>query len=360
MYSLNELTLEITKQCSMGCLICSSNGGVEDPNVLSFDQITKIIDDAKKLGVQTISISGGEPLESKICLNLIEYIDKLGLTIELYSCGNLKENNTIIPIDEKIFLKLKTLRVKKVIFSIHGPNNLIHDQLTNKKGSFDNLVVSIKRAKIAGLHTEMHFVPVSINYHFLPEVLNLANSLKISKISLLRFVAQGRGKINEKILSLSEEDMMIFKNLLENNTKYSERSIRIGAPYNCLNLDHSSCSAGLDKATIRPDGCVFPCVSMKNIELPNTPENVKSLTLIEIWNHSELFLETRKILNTPIETPCFTCNKNLSCFNGCDTVKILIKKVNGDSCNSYNNSPSVTTQLVKSNQTPVFIEPGVI
>ena len=344
----------------MGCLICSSNGGVEDPNVLSFDQITKIIDDAKKLGVQTISISGGEPLESKICLNLIEYIDKLDLSIELYSCGNLKGNNTIIPIDEKIFLKLKKLHVKKVIFSIHGPNNLIHDHLTNKKGSFNNLVTSITSAKKAGLNIELHFVPVSINYHFLPEVMQLANSLKITKISLLRFVAQGRGKINEKILGLSENDMRTFTNLLENYTKNSVCTIRIGAPYNCLNLDNSSCSAGLDKATIRPDGYVFPCVSMKNIELPKTPENVKSLSLIEIWNHSELFLETRKILKTSIETPCLMCNKNLSCFNGCDTVKILIKKVNVDFCNSNNCSSNVTTQIVKSNQIPVSIEPGVV
>ena len=119
---LRELTLEITKQCPLDCMICSSNSGdKKDSNELSFEQLKKLIDDSLELGLETLSLSGGEPLVSENCLPLLDYVKLNNLNIDLYSSGNLygKDSNTYIT--KEIGEQLAD-RISRIIFSIHGPD----------------------------------------------------------------------------------------------------------------------------------------------------------------------------------------------------------------------------------------------
>jgi radical SAM protein with 4Fe4S-binding SPASM domain len=326
-YQLNELTVEITRKCPMRCTICSSEGGECDPNEMSLAELYKIIDDAIQIGVKIISLSGGEPLASPHALDFIRYVKKKGLQLFLYTCGNIESDNGIAPIEIEKFRLLKGLGVDKIIYSIHGPNAEIHETVTTKKGSFDNLITSIKNAQITGHAVELHFVPVLHNYQYLSDVFQLAEDLGIHQVSILRFVPQGRGAINRDELEITGDEIQKFKDVLQHAYSASSVTIRLGAPFNCFNINNQvKCTAGIDKAIIRPDGFVFPCVSMKRIIKENINDYIREAPLRNIWENSKIFNKIRLYQKSDRESHCKECQNVFSCQGSCITQKKLISQ----------------------------------
>ena len=323
-YQIRDLTVEITRKCPMNCTICSSDGGARDPAELSLAELCRITDDAKDLGATVISLSGGEPLECPHVIDYIRYVKHVGLTLNLYTCGNLISDNQLQAIPKEIFSALKELSVDKIIFSIHGPNAEIHEKITSRKGSFENLITSIKRAQNANHIVELHFVPVLQNFESLPEVCHLAEELGIRQLSILRFVPQGRGAQNRKDLEITGNEIQKLQKTLKKIYENSSIELRFGSPFNCFNIDNrSKCSAGIDKAILRPDGFFFPCVSLKRIIETDEETNIRNSSLREIWNDSRIFRLIRSFHKTIENSDCRHCVHFEMCGGGCLTHRML-------------------------------------
>ena len=60
---LKEIKIELTNKCSRNCMHCSSSAtnNINNLKELNFDDVCKIIKEAKQIGVQTIVFTGGEP-----------------------------------------------------------------------------------------------------------------------------------------------------------------------------------------------------------------------------------------------------------------------------------------------------------
>jgi radical SAM protein with 4Fe4S-binding SPASM domain len=290
-------------------------------------ELYKIVDDSIQLGIKTISLSGGEPLESPYVTDFIRYVKKKGLRLLLYTCGNVESGKEIVPIDSEHFQLFKEVGVDKIIFSIHGHNAVIHEKVTTKEGSFNNLITSIKRAQKAGLVVELHVVPVIPNYRVLPQLIQLAYDLGIDQVSILRFVPQGRGATNQHELEITGERIYELNEILRSVYSNSLLPIRFGAPFNCFNINNqTTCTAGIDKAAMRPDGFVFPCVSMKRIIRFDVQEDIRNYSLIDIWEKSEIFNSVRRYLESIEESECKGCQNILSCHGSCYTQKHLLSQ----------------------------------
>jgi radical SAM protein with 4Fe4S-binding SPASM domain len=321
---LEELTIEITKKCPMRCVLCSSEGGEQDPNELSLIELQKIVDDAISLGLKVISLSGGEPLESPHALNLIKYAKEKGIRVFLYTCGNIETKNGISAVDEKIFKVLKDLAIDKIIFSIHGPNSEIHEQITTKTGSFENLILSIKRAQRFLHSVELHFVPLLSNYEFIPQICQLAEELGTQQLSILRFVPQGRGSKNRRNLELTGKHILELRKILEEVLRDSSIHLRLGSPFNCFNIDNrTKCTAGIDKATLRHDGFLFPCVSLKRIIVEDLDNNIRKTSFNDIWMNSRIFYLIRSYHRLIKNGNCGKCYYFNTCGGGCLTQRMI-------------------------------------
>jgi radical SAM protein with 4Fe4S-binding SPASM domain len=328
---LEELTFEITQKCPMNCIHCSSEGGPSSNNEFSLNDAKSIINQAIDLGVKHINLSGGEPLIFPKFLELCQYIKNHGLILDIYSCGNQAIKNCLVPINEEFLNNLKEIGVDKLIFSIHGSSSQEHDNITQRRGSFPNLITSIKRSMDVHLKVELHFVPTRINYHSLPKIVNLAKTLNVECLSILRFVPQGRGRLNNELLEIKETEVLELKDILTVLKENNKDFIRIGSPFNCFQISGSTkCMAGINKATIKPDGHVFPCVSMKDFSSVDDDNNLRKETLSNIWKDSTLFNDTRKYLESNRVTRCNNCADFYKCKGGCYTQNQL---------NNFNKDP---------------------
>lgn len=260
---VKDLCLEVTQKCLLRCKHCSSESGPSKDTALPMKTVTRTINEAEQLGLETISISGGEPLTYPYLDLVLEECERNGLKTRLYTSGNT-ENNGVSPVTEERIKQLSGLGVDKLIFSVLGGTPETHDELTQTPGSFKNTVESIRNTVDADIETEIHSVVMKPNYDELEQVINLGRDLEVNNISILRFVPQGRGESNKGELSLSEEQR---NNLSDKLVEASENiGIRIGAPFNALNIANTdACNIGMGKVCIEPTGATHPCEAMKQI-----------------------------------------------------------------------------------------------
>jgi len=261
---LNELILEITKQCFLKCKHCSSYPAPlnEELGLSGFKEILCL---AKTLGCKTICLSGGEPLSTDLLLPLIREIQRLGLFVNIYSSGIIKENNHLCSIQRSFVEKLAAEKVDKIIFHIFAAVRSLHDIITQTKGSFDLTINSIKTCVDIGLHVGLHFVPMKPNWFEFHNIIDLASNLRIPEVSILRFVPQGRGEINRDELMMNPSEICRLKEEVRKAKSVLNGNLRLGAPFNCLFKRNSApCTAGISRLHIRSDGTVFP-VRLSNI-----------------------------------------------------------------------------------------------
>jgi len=134
-----ELKIELTKNCSLACVHCSSNAHSGNELQLSREAVVSLVDQAAKLKVESIVFSGGEPLLWPWLDDAVSACAFHGLHCSLYSTGiNISGDGA-----QKI-LNLKKCGLKRVIFSLYSPLKDHHEEITRQIGSFDKTVTAMR------------------------------------------------------------------------------------------------------------------------------------------------------------------------------------------------------------------------
>lgn len=316
---VKDLCFEIIKKCPNNCLFCSSESSIEATTIIPFDIFKQTIDYfMKKGGVEEISLSGGEPFLHPDLLKMVEYCKKNNITTVIYTSGIIKrhylsnsvknklndselkiinqiESNPYDSINREILRKLKELGLDKIIFDFQSSNVDGYNYLMGTKNQYSNLLNSLLYAHFEGLETEINFIPLRSNYDEFDDILELAELGNVSRINVLKFVSQGRGRTNSDKIMLSVDELREFKKYVE-GIKSSKVKIRMGIPM--MDNDYHLCNAGYDKFDIRYDGVILPCPSFKDIDLQilkdngvqvhNIYEDLEELDVVECYRKKPL------------------------------------------------------------------------
>ena len=315
------MKIEVTYNCSLSCVHCSSDSNPKNQLSISFEKCIEIIDDAVSIGVSEITFSGGEPLLWKYILNIVKYSKKKKLTCNIYTSGNCENIESIIK-------GLKAAKIDKLIFSLYSDNEKEHNRITRRNNSFNNTLNAIKLANSYNINIEIHFVALASNYKKLIGIAELAQIYNVKRISVLRFVPQGRGQLIKSYDTLNKtqniELMKIIKDL-----RYKNFDIRTGSPFNVLLLNKNpECKAAQDRLVIAPDLNIYPCdafkqISSETISPGDKYSNLNKYSLDECWKKSKYFENIRNaIISTPSE-PCLSCKSHNLCLSGCLAQKYL-------------------------------------
>ncbi|MFO7847460.1 MAG: GTP 3',8-cyclase MoaA [Balneolaceae bacterium] len=84
------LRISITDRCNLRCFYCMPEEGIEltdKPNIMTLEEIVGIAERFVHLGVDTIRLTGGEPLVRKNAGKLVRELANLGVTLKLTTNG---------------------------------------------------------------------------------------------------------------------------------------------------------------------------------------------------------------------------------------------------------------------------------
>jgi radical SAM protein with 4Fe4S-binding SPASM domain len=316
---LEELCIEVTGQCMMNCVQCSSASSINNPLSLILPKYRELLHEAKQLGTKIIELSGGEPLLHPAINTLIEEAAS-NFKVRLYTSGFLGKSSLGIPSEQ--LLRLAALKLDRIIFNLQGATAQTHEKITRAKGSYASVVQSIKNAKAAGLWTGVHFVPMKSNYADFRAVAKLCSELKVDELAVLRFVGQGRGKKNRNQLELNQVEFNQFiQEVVQIKKQFGSLvQIRTGCPMNfCSMIDKTitpaRCKAGHSTLLISYDGSVVPCPAFKHANEFNLG-NIYKEPLREIWDQSKKLKLLRELEVSQVDG-CNTCRESNYCQGRC-------------------------------------------
>lgn len=291
---LKDLCFEIIQKCPNNCMFCSSMSEFDSKSIISFDTFKKTIDKFVSLGgIKEISLSGGEPFMHPNLFEMVEYCKIKGIKTVIYTSGirqrrklseeqkkglnhlelkiiNQMEENEYDHLDRSMLRKLKELGLDKIVFNLQASEVDEYNHLMGTKNQYSHVLKSLLDTNFEGIESEIHFIPLKLNYKTFNEVIELAELSGVSCVSVLRFVPQGRGKDNINDLMLFKEELQEFK-MIVNNFKSSKVKIRMGIPM--VDEDTHLCTAGYNKYDIKYDGVVLPCPSFKDIDVKILEQN---------------------------------------------------------------------------------------
>ena len=307
---LKEVKIELTNRCARNCKHCSSSATNSSNNVkeLGFEDIKKIIYEAKDMNVETIVFTGGEPLMYERLPELVKLTSKLGLKSTIYTFA-YKTDETL-----NKYRQLIDLGLNKIVYSLAESLSDEEDASVYDKAEFFDKVFENNSARLG-----FHYTVSKDSFSRLKQVVNeTIDTFKtrsyFDKVSLLRFVPHGKGTID---MDLSKEELLAIKKLYLNSN--DKDKIRLGTPWNILGIENTPCIIADEIMIIGFDGIAYPCDSIKYFKKIGISGNIKENTLEEMYNSS--YFSNIRSLNT--DNSCSTCKDYKICKSGCIGQKII-------------------------------------
>lgn len=188
---LSELKIELTQRCPLACVHCSANSSRKQTSALPKAVVLRLLREAAELHVEKVVFTGGEPL---VCGHLSEAISTAsasGMSTILYTSGIT--DNALTPMSLERASRLAQLGLSRFIFSVYSHRSEVHDSVT-RYGTHAATLAALRNAVLTKLPAEVHVVAMKRNFRDLPGLVDMAASMGVQKVSVLRFVPQGRGK----------------------------------------------------------------------------------------------------------------------------------------------------------------------
>lgn len=190
----------ITGRCNSNCIMCPSP---DYSRQNGFDaNINNLITIAEHIPSDTVhlTITGGEPfIVGKDIFRLFEYCRKKFEQTEFL----ILTNGRVFAINEYCQLFKETIPYNSIVgIPIHGSCDMIHDAITQVRGSFFQTVTGIKRLVKLGIKTELRIVVCKNNVEDMLELAKfIVNELYgIDHVSIMAMEMTGSAYKNENLV----------------------------------------------------------------------------------------------------------------------------------------------------------------
>jgi len=149
---LNYLRISITDRCNLRCLYCAPDGRIPKLNhreILSLEEILRVVDVGIRLGIRKIRITGGEPLVRRGAIDLLARLTSRPQLkdVSLTTNGVLLKDNA-----QRIF----DSGIRRINISLDSLNREKYTHITGYD-HFDRVWEGIQKA------FEIGFAPIKIN-----------------------------------------------------------------------------------------------------------------------------------------------------------------------------------------------------
>ncbi|MCX5834373.1 MAG: SynChlorMet cassette radical SAM/SPASM protein ScmF [Deltaproteobacteria bacterium] len=321
-YPLGCIYFYLTEGCNLCCRHCwiqpkFQNGERVYPS-LDVGLFKSIIEQAKPLGLNSVKLTGGEPLLHPQIGELLEHIKKeeLRLTIET--------NGVLCTPD--LARQIASCQNPFVSVSIDGADAETHEWVRGVAGSFQQAIDGVRNLVEAGIHPQIIMTIMCRNYDQMEDVVRLAEGLQASsvKFNIVQPAARGE-KMHETGETLTIEELVEIGRWVEN-----ELSARAS-----IGLYHSHPAAFRPMSKMfgdNGDGCgvcgvlgILGVLGNGSYALCGIGETVPELVfghaakdrLADIWENNSVLKELREGLPDRFEGICGDCVMKGICLGSC-------------------------------------------
>jgi radical SAM protein with 4Fe4S-binding SPASM domain len=313
-----DITLMLNNSCYTDCIYCYADCQTEITDYLSVEQISRLIEECKKIGVRNIGLMGGEVLKHPNWEKVIS---------ELVNNNYHPYISTKIPLNLNKIKRLKSTGLKEIQLSIDTLDlNIAQKTLKVKHCYIKQLKETVENLQEEGFSIIINSVVTKYNCSIknYEEILNYLldfNAVRKITVTPIGFSLY-KSEDNFNTIKPSLQDLNTLIEFLETKNEnmpfeilqsgFSEKE-----PYfskeksETFNL-RTRCTANQDQIYILPNGDVTLCE-----ELMFDPifiiGNIKDETIMELWKKNRFDNLLRKKLDQ--DSKCSSCTDYEECHN---------------------------------------------
>ena len=342
-YYFPRMNLMITGKCNLNCLHCFNAKDNAPLNTeLSYEDVINILDQAREIGIQAFTITGGEPLVHPRFLDIVRAIYERDMFIfELNTNGLLITQKML-----DVFKELHCYPLIKISFDGVGYHNWIRQHPQAE----DLTVKAIKKCIANGFRVKAQVQVNRKNVDVMMDTAKLLNELGVDEMRIIRTTEAPRWEKNSPQSSLTIEEY--YERMLEFAKQYIASDMRMLIdiwqfvrlnpfahsvelmPVACnkkdFNIRIPMCKGNRGMIAVSSSGEVVPCLQMSGyfIEKGISLGNLFKTPLKELVKDSPyLNLAMAPLFKQIIENDkCGNCKYYKACTGGCPALGLLYSK----------------------------------
>lgn len=301
---------ELTHRCPLACPYCSNPQELIARDAeLETDDWIDIFQQAARLGVLQLHLSGGEPASRRDLTQLVVAARQAGLYTNLITSG--------IGLTPKRLSQLDEAGLDHIQLSVQGINAQIADRIGGYKGGFDRKMHIAEHIAALEIPLTVNAVMHRENIGDLPATLDMAERLGARRVEVACVQFHGWALKNRSTLQPTLDQVNAAKAVVQQAEQERKGSLVIDfVPPDYYSDFPKACMNGWGSTglNITPDGTVLPCHAAETIPSLRF-EKVGAQSLHDIWYNSAAFNAYRGTDWMP--ELCQTCDRRDVDFGGC-------------------------------------------
>ncbi|MEM3670158.1 MAG: GTP 3',8-cyclase MoaA [Thermoprotei archaeon] len=148
-----KLRISVTDRCNFRCSFCMPSNPVwlKKEEILTYEEITRVVGILAGMGVSKVRLSGGEPLVRKD----IEQLVKMIHGVPGVSSVSMTTNGALL---RSKAAALKHAGLSSVTVSLHSLKSSRYDRITGTRGVFDRVLDGVAEARRVGIEVKVNCV----------------------------------------------------------------------------------------------------------------------------------------------------------------------------------------------------------
>jgi radical SAM protein with 4Fe4S-binding SPASM domain len=321
-YQLRKAVWEITMACNMRCGHCGSSCFKRLPGELNTEDALHLCDELAELGLEQITLSGGEPLVRKDWYVIAKRLSDHGVTVNIISNGWLVDDLTIT--------RARTAGLSNIAMSLDGLEKT-HDSI-RQNGAFARVVRALKLMREKDFPSAIVTTVMRRNLSELAALRGVLEDYGVECWQLQIGLPMGNLQRSETIApSQVNEVIDLIHSLLRDSTikPFPADSIgyctsKIGEVWEdiCSGCRWRGCQAGKSSLGILHDGRIVGCTSVRQEGM--VEGSVRETSLHTIWNRPGAFAWNRGFTKNDLAGFCETCQFGERCLGGCANTRLTM------------------------------------
>lgn len=310
------LLAELTWRCPLHCPYCSNPldlalAGAELDTV----EWTRVLTEARALGVLQLGLSGGEPLLRRDLEDIVRHARGLGLYVTLVTSG--------LGLTADRMRRLREAGLEHVQISFQDAAAAPAEHIAGAR-SWDAKVAAAARVRASGLAFSINAVLHRANMHAVEAIADLAAELGADRLELANTQYYGWALANRDALMPTREQVIAAEDAADRVTaRYRGLMQVLYVLPDYYQSRPKACMGGWGAVyiVVTPDGRAMPCQaagSIAGLEFPS----VRERSLEWIWQQSDAF--TRYRGESWMREPCRSCALRADTHGGCRCQAFLL------------------------------------
>ena len=338
-----SLNLMFSNDCETNCAYCYAHRRkIPADQLLSIKRWEEILQEASALGIEQVTLSGGDPLFRKDALTLIAELIKLDMLFLL----STKCHITAEIADRLVEIGMKrpiNQYIREIQFSMDDPDEETADELAGSPGYYKRAVESIGNLVQRGFNLRVKAVVTPINAPKVHQWIKQLVQMGVGKISVAAYNRTFH-RHNDSLFLSREDRILIVQQCEQARVDFPDVDLRMtglekapaqgamAAPATSAGVqsqhstaadssnsdkgkrwkERAQCSGGRSSMTITPDGKVVLCDTVPQEEMFFVGDLLHQ-TIMEVWN-SESLLDFVYPPRDKFEgSACFDCQELAEC-----------------------------------------------